>query len=116
MWISKLQLAVFEQEVIAAEYASADKHEEAAQRVRDLKGAHYLTLQQQYGLMLATYKEKNAAPVGSVKAGTERMSIRSADFSMKQRDGAPEKAPPPAKHQEAPGVYVMSLEMDGAGA
>ena len=116
LWISKLQLAVFEQEVIATEYMSPDKHEEAAQRVRDLKGAHYLTLQQQYGLMLATYKDKSAAPVGSVKSGTERMSIRSADFSTKQRDGAPEKAPPPAKHQEAPGVYIMSLEMDGAGA
>ena len=47
VWITKLQLAVFGQEVIASEYATADRAAAAASKVRDLKGAHYLTLQQQ---------------------------------------------------------------------
>ena len=76
MWIAKLQLAVFgqvqftmndyshccsiltwhsarsaacvpRQEVIAHEYATAERAQDARSRVRDLKGAHYLTLQQQ---------------------------------------------------------------------
>ena len=57
-------------------------------RVRELKGAHYLTLQQQYGLMLATYKEP---PAG-------------ADL------------PPPEGSTGDNRIYIMSLEMDGAGA
>jgi len=61
----------------------------AASKVRDLKGAHYLTLQQQYGLMLATYKEK------PLPATADRMDSSS---------------------RESSNVYIMSLEMDGAGA
>ena len=56
--------------------------------MRELKGAHYLTLQQQYGLMLATYKEP---PAGAT-------------------------LPPPPGSQADQRIYIMSLEMDGAGA
>jgi len=88
MWISKLQMACFGQEVIAAEYATAEKAAAAAQKVSDLKGAHYLTLQQQYGLMLATYKDDK--PGGQVQT------------TFSDRPNA--------------NVYILSLEMDGAGA
>lgn len=61
--------------------------------VDDLKGAHYLTLQQQYGLMLATYRD---APPGAPQAAAAAAST--------DADSA------------AQNVYIMSLEMDGAGA
>ena len=87
MWITKLQLAVFGQEVISMEYVTAEKTTSAQQKLRDLKGAHFLTLQQQYGLMLATYKD---------------------------RDGDKAQALSTFKDRPNSSVYIMSLEMDGA--
>ena len=84
LWISKLQLAVWGQEVISSEYCNASRAEAAKDKLRDLKGPRVLRLQQQYGLMLATY------------------------------DRAPEHALPAPAGEQA--VYVMSFEMDGAGA
>ena len=93
LWVSKLQLAVFGQEVIGAEYATVEKGQAAAEKVRDLKGAHFLTLQQQYGLVLATYKDRdvgNATGGAAVTTYSDRPVVSN--------------------------VYIMSLEMDGAGA
>ena len=90
MWIAKLQLAVFGQEVIALEYATAERATASAPKVRDLKGAHYLTLQQQYGLMLATYKDRD---------GDGATSTPQALSTFKDRPNS--------------NVYIMSLEMDG---
>ncbi|KAL1495447.1 hypothetical protein AB1Y20_016815 [Prymnesium parvum] len=87
-WISKLQLAIFGQEVISTELCTPEGAIECEPRVRELKGAHYLKLQQQYGLMLATYKE---IPTYA-------------------------ELPPPPDSTEDNRVYIMSLEMDGAGA
>lgn len=84
LWISKLQLAVWGQEVISSEYCNASRAEAAKDKLRDLKGPRVLRLQQQYGLMLATY------------------------------DRAPDGALPAPPGVQA--VYVMSFEMDGAGA
>jgi len=91
-WIAKLQLAVFGQEVIATEYITHEKNASGTAKVRDLKGAHFLTLQQQYGLMLATYKEK---PLGA--GGADGMTKASG------------------REPTSNNVYIMSLEMDGAG-
>jgi len=88
LWISKLQLAIFGQEVISLEHATPEAAIAAEPRVRELKGAHFLTLQQQYGLMLATYKDP---PAGAT-------------------------LPPPEGSTEESRIYIMSLEMDGAGA
>ena len=95
MWTAKLQLAVFGQEVIAAEYVTPEKASTYAAKVRDLKGAHYLTLQQQYGLMLATYKDKHAATPAASGAGAASGAAAAAASNE---------------------VYIMSMEMDGAGA
>ena len=90
---AKLQLAVFGQEVIAHEYCTTERGTSSAQKVRDLKGAHYLTLQQQYGLMLATYKDRDGEAGGSAPSSLS---------TFRDRPNA--------------NVYIMSLEMDGAGA
>lgn len=98
MWVSKLQLAVFGQEVIAAGFATEERAGDAEQKVADLKGAHFLTLQQQYGLMLATFKDApKDAPSEAADAAADAPAAAPADE--------------PATH-----VHIMSLEMDGAGA
>ena len=168
MWIAKLQLAVFGQEVVAAEYQSAEREAEAAAKVKDLKGAHYLTLQQQYGLMLATYKDApsggaiGAAPTpppgpppplppsgpdgdcdsgggdedeggggdedeggvggdaggaGAVARASSSATARASAASAKARASTAMHASgraSQATHTQA--VYIMSMEMDGAGA
>jgi len=64
-WVSNLQLAVFQQEVISLDYQSKEGIEAAKDKVMALKGARTLTLQQQYGLVLATYeKPPPGAPEG----------------------------------------------------
>ena len=139
MWITKLQLAVFGQDVIAHEYVTAEKSAAAASKVRDLKGAHsltlhlphsprpsltfhglprpstafsqvrdlkgahYLTLQQQYGLMLATYKDRAEGSAGS-------------SSSKGGGGGGGEVPPAEGEGSGSPAVYIMSLDMDGAGA
>jgi len=115
MWIAKLQLAVFGQDVIAAEYATPERASSAAPKVRALKGAHYLTLQQQYGLMLATYKA-NAEPVSGTRdapPGRESSAGRSED---RRSEATQRNSMATFKDRPNANVYIMSLEMDGAGA
>jgi len=147
-WIAKLQLAVFGQEVIAAEFQSPEREQEAMGKVRDLKGAHYLTLQQQYGLMLATYKDAPGTGAGTGLASllpppapppfplpADGDSNENKDEPSSPSVGAAATAALP--HQAiatarasaaavtsgrassagaAQAVYIMSMEMDGAGA
>ena len=56
---------------ISLEHCTPENAVTSEPRVRELKGAHYLTLQQQYGLMLATYKEPPAA--ASLRMGVADM-------------------------------------------
>jgi len=86
-WVSSLQLAVFGEEVISQEYCSKAGASAARAKVQSLKGARTLTLQQQYGLVLATFDSppEGALPAPDLPAGTTA-------------------------------VYVMNFEMDGAGA
>jgi len=114
LWISKLQLAVFAQEVISTEYITAEKQVASAERVRDLKGAHYLTLQQQYGLMLATYKDRDTT--AATAAASEKMSIRGQSAAQPAVPRAASNGSSSGGSSSSSSVYIMSLEMDGAGA
>ena len=73
--------------------------------MRDLKGAHYLTVQQQYGLMLATYKDsggKFGECDGGSGGGGSGSGCSGAFATFHDQPNS--------------NVYILSLEMDGAGA
>jgi C-terminal processing protease CtpA/Prc len=82
LWISKLQLAVWGQEVISADYCNASRAEAAKDKVVALKGPRNLKLQQQYGLVLATYDKP---PQGAQPAPEGVQGVYVKGFEM---DGA----------------------------
>ena len=84
--MSNLQLAVFGEEVISQEYCSKAGQSAARAKLQALKGARTLTLQQQYGLVLATFDSppEGALPAPDLPPGTTAVYV--INFEM---DGVP---------------------------
>ncbi|MEC9052526.1 MAG: PDZ domain-containing protein, partial [Actinomycetota bacterium] len=107
---------------MAAESASAEGREACVARVSALQGAHYLTLQQQYGLMLATDTVAKKAAEAAERAGEKATdAVRSTKLRTESFGGSAAGASSGAGASgeaggDELGVYIVSMEMDGAGA